>query len=512
MSTIEAETIPAVLPYTGDEYLESLRDGREVWLNGERVADVTTHPAFRNSARSVARLYDALHNPAYAGRLTRATDTGNNGFTHPAFVTARSRSDLRASRDASRVWAELSFGWMGRTPDYKASMLSALGADPDWYGEYRQNAVDWYTFGQERIPYLGHAVINPPLDRSRAADENPDVIVHVEKETDNGVIVSGAKVVATGSPLTHHVFVSHFGAAVHKREYALVFFAPISAPGVKLLARNSYELNAAKTGSPFDYPLSSRLDENDAVIIFDQALIPWENVLVYDLDQMAGFHAASGWAPRAWLQSATRMCVKLEFLIGLTSKALEIKGGADSPGLRAALGEMVAIRNTVAAMADGMIEGALPCAGGSAVLPNTEYGLAYVAIAPRFYRRVKEIIQTIVASGLIYLNSSVADFATPGMRPYLDRFMRGSGDITALERSKTMKLLWDAIGTEFGGRHELYELNYSASPEANHMQSLSRANKLGHLDSYRALADAYMADYDENGWLAADMIAAGEED
>src|SRR5438067_7702958 len=106
-------------PFTGAEYLASLRDGRDVYVYGERVSDVTTHPAFRNSARSIARLYDALHDPKHQGRLIAPTDTGNGGFTHPLFKVARTRDDLRASRDAVRVWAELTFGWMGRTPDYK---------------------------------------------------------------------------------------------------------------------------------------------------------------------------------------------------------------------------------------------------------------------------------------------------------------------------------------------------------------------------------------------------------
>jgi len=121
-----ASSVAPQSPLTGDEYLESLRDGREVWIYGERVKDVTTHPAFRNAARSVARLYDALHDPQYQDRLTAPTDTGNGGFTHPLFKVAHTREDLRASRDAVRVWSQLTFGWMGRTPDYKAALLGAV--------------------------------------------------------------------------------------------------------------------------------------------------------------------------------------------------------------------------------------------------------------------------------------------------------------------------------------------------------------------------------------------------
>src|SRR3954452_4203555 len=109
-----------VRPMTGEEYLDSLRDGRAVYIRGERVRDVTSHPAFRNSARSIARLYDALHAPEAEGVLRVPTDTGNGGFTHPFFKTARSTEDLLSARDAIVAWQRLVYGWMGRTPDYKA--------------------------------------------------------------------------------------------------------------------------------------------------------------------------------------------------------------------------------------------------------------------------------------------------------------------------------------------------------------------------------------------------------
>jgi 4-hydroxyphenylacetate 3-monooxygenase len=512
MTQFEEATAPraAKLPFTGDEYLASLRDGREVWIYGERVDDVTTHPAFRNSARSIARLYDALHDPQYADRLTAPTDTGNGGFTHPLFKLARTREDLRASREAVRVWAELTYGWMGRSPDYKAAMLGALGGDPEWYGEYAGNARHWYREGQERVLYLGHAIVHPPVDRQLPPDDVADVYVHVEDETDNGLVVSGAKVVATGSPLTNYVFISHFGVPLRKKEYALIFLAPTNAPGVKFMSRASYELTAGRAASPFDYPLSSRLDENDSIIIFDRALIPWENVLAYDVDRANSFDIESGWVGRALLQAATRMAVKLEFLAGLMSKALDIKGGGDSRLLQAAFGEIIVYRNAVAAIVDGCIENAQAHAAGIALIPNESYGTAYAAMAPVMYRRVKEIIQSTVSSGLIYLNSNAVDFDTPEMRPYLDRFMRGTGGITAVERSKTMKLLWDAIGSEFGGRHELYELNYFGPPELNHLGMLEIAKTDGSIDRWRDLADRCMSDYDLQGWTAPDLINPGD--
>ena len=203
MTTTEPRAAVGSRPFTGDEYLESLRDGREIWIYGQRVGDVTTHPAFRNSARSVARLYDALHDPEYKDVLTVPTDTGNGGFTHPFFRVPYSKDDLRASRDAIAAWQRLTYGWLGRSPDYKGSFLGTLGADADFYTPYEENARRWYREAQERVLYLNHAIIHPPVDRNRPADEVGDVFVHVEEETDKGLVVSGAKVVATTlAPLT----------------------------------------------------------------------------------------------------------------------------------------------------------------------------------------------------------------------------------------------------------------------------------------------------------------------
>ena len=499
-----------IRPQTGDEYLESLRDGREVWIYGERVADVTTHPAFRNYARSVARLYDALHDPAHQDVLTVPTETGNGSFTHPLFKVPRSHDDLRASRDAIERWQRLGFGWLGRSPDYKGSVTSLLGADPDWFGEYADNAKRWHIAAQEGVLHIGHAIVNPPVDRSKPAESVKDVYVHVVRETDEGLIVSGAKVVATGSPVTQHVYVSHLGAPLKDRSLALTFITPINTPGVKLIARASYEYVAATAASPFDYPLSSRLDENDAILVFDEALIPWENVLIYDTEKVGAFTIESGWGALAILQASTRLGVKLGFIAGLLSKALEVTGTSELRPVQAGLGEVLNAMHTVNGLRDGMIERAEYGGFKGALLPNQDYVYAYAALAPGLYRRVREIIESIVSSGLIYLNSNAVDFAQPELRPYLDQYLRGSGDIPALDRSRIMKALWDSIGSEFGGRHALYELNYFGQPEVHHVTSYQRARGLGTLDDLRGLVDTFFSDYDETGFTAPDLINPGD--
>lgn len=497
-------------PLTGAEFLESLRDAREVWIYGERVKDVTTHPAFRNSARMLARMYDALHDPARQSVLTTNTDTGSGGFTHRFYRVPKSTGELVASRDAIAEWARISYGWLGRSPDYKASLTGTLGANTEFYRPYHQNALNWYQKAQEQCLFLNHALLNPPVDKSRPPGEVMDVFVHVEKETDAGVIVSGAKCVATGSALTHHNFIGFYGPTpLGRPEMAFFAVIPMDTAGVKLICRTSYELTGAAIGSPFDYPLSSRLDENDAIFIMDKVLVPWENLFVYrDLDKANSFFPRSGFIPRFTLHGCTRMAVKLDFLAGLILKAAEAIGTIDNRSSQVQVGEVFAWRNIFWGLSDAMVKSPEPWVNG-AVQPNAQYGMSYRFLAPIAYPRIKEIAEQTISSGLIYLNSHAKDFKVPELRPYLDRYLRGSNGYDAVERVKLLKLLWDAIGTEFGGRHELYERNYAGNYEAIRMENLPTAIASGDADRVKKFVESFMAEYDLDGWTADDLIAPG---
>jgi len=495
-------------PLTGDEYVDSLRDDREIYLYGERVKDVTEHPAFRNPVRMTARLYDALHDPAHRDLLTTATDAGGpGGYTHRFYTTPRSADDLVADQQAIATWARMTYGWMGRSPDYKASFLGTLGANADFYNPFAENARRWYRESQEKVLYWNHAIVHPPVDRDRPPDEVADVYVHVERETDAGLIVSGAKVVATGSALTHYNFIAHFGLPIKDRKFALVATVPMDAKGMKLICRQSYTAATALTGSPFDYPLSSRLDENDAILVLDKVLIPWENVFIYgDVAKVGMFTGQSGFIERFTFHGCTRLAVKLEFIAGLLAKALEITGVSDFRGVQSRLGEVLAWRNLFWAFSDAAARNPVPWRNGS-VLPNSRYGLAYRWFSQLGYARVREIVLQDVASGLIYLNSSAKDFQNPEVRPYLDQYLRGSHGVDAVERVKVMKLLWDAVGTEFGGRHELYERNYAGNHENTRVELLFGQLVDGQLDGYKEFAERCMAEYDLDGWRAPDLAS-----
>ncbi|MEU7489251.1 4-hydroxyphenylacetate 3-hydroxylase N-terminal domain-containing protein [Streptomyces sp. NPDC042319] len=493
-------------PLTGEEYIESIRDGREVWVYGEKVKDVTEHPAFRNSVRMTARLYDALHDAEKQPKLTVPTDTGSDGFTHPFFRTPRSREDLLADRDAIAEWAKMTYGWMGRSPDYKAAFLGTLGANSDFYAPFADNAKRWYTESQEKVLYWNHAIINPPVDRDRNPDEVKDIFVHVDEERDDGLVISGAKVVATGSAITHFNFIAHYGLPIKKKEFALVCTVPMGTPGMKLISRHSYAMNADVMGSPFDYPLSSRFDENDTIFILDKVKIPWENVFIYgDAEKASTFFPGSGFLHRFTFHGCTRLAVKLDFIAGLLMKGVEVTGTKDFRGIQTRVGEVLAWRNLFWGLTDAMASN--PDAWkDDALLPKLDYGLAYRWFMTVGYPRIKEIIMQDLGSGLIYLNSNAKDFAQPEIRPYLDKYVRGSNGYDSVERVKLMKLIWDSIGSEFGGRHELYERNYSGNHEQVRAEMLFNAQNNGAADAMKGFAEQCMAEYDLNGWTAPDLI------
>jgi 4-hydroxyphenylacetate 3-monooxygenase len=503
----QPQTTQRTRPMTGQEYIESLRDGREIWIYGERVKDVTTHPAFRNTVRMLARLYDALHEEPRKSILTTETDTGNGGYTQKFYRAQRNAEELVGARDAIAEWARVTYGWMGRSPDYKAAFLATLGANAEFYEPFSENARRWYKKCQEEVTFVNHAIVNPPVDRNKELAEVRDVYMHVEKETDGGLIVSGAKVVATTSTLTNYNFIANNGALpIKTKDFAFVCIVPNDAPGLKLFCRPSYEMTSAAMGSPFDYPLSSRLDENDSIIVFDQVFVPWENVFAYgDIDKVNNFFPRSGFLPRFMFHGCTRLAVKLDFISGLLLKAVEATGAKDFRGVQAQVGEVLAWRNLFWGLTDAMARTVEPWTNGH-VLPNLSYGLAYRVAANIAYPRIKEIIENVLASALIYLPSHVNDFKQPEIRKYLDTFVRGSNGYDAEARVKLMKLMWDAMGTEFGGRHELYERNYFGNHESIRFETLMVADATGSSDTLKAFAEQCMAEYNLDGWLAPDLI------
>ncbi len=483
---------------TGADYLASLRDDRDVYIYGERAPDVTTHRAFRNAARSMANLYDAMHDPATAGIMV---GTAPEGFrTHRYFMSSYSSDDLFRGRDALAHWARMTFGFMGRTPDYKAGFIATLGSFAEFYHPFEENARRWYRAAAEKALFFNHVIVNPPVDRNRPVHEAEDVFVHVVRERDDGIIVRGAKMVGTSAALSNATFVAQNSAVSYEKgkgeDFALVFVLPMNTAGLKVMCRRSYEDAAL---SPFDNPLSSRFDENDSVLIFDDVFVPWENMLVYrNIEKARSFYSASGFLNRYALQSTSKIAVKLDFMLGLLISGLRSNGTYEYRGVQTKVAEVAGWRNLMWSLTTAMC--AEPDKGpNGTVLPRLEVAATARYFGTYLNGKMKEIFETTLGGAPIAMPSSAADLNSSLLRPLIDRFYRGS-DSDAEHRIKLYKLIWDAIGSEFGGRHELYEYNYAGNNEQVRLDLLGHSAKQGIVENSLAMVQRCMSDYDLSGW------------
>jgi 4-hydroxyphenylacetate 3-monooxygenase len=492
--------------------MRGLRDGRTVLLNGECVADVTTHPAFAAGIHTVAKLYDLAHDPTNRELMTYPSPRDGRPV-NKAWLVPRTREDLAARRRAIKFWADASYGFLGRSPDHVASFFAGFAGSPAFYlrggQQFADNLSRFAAKAADEDLYVSYVIVHPTIDRAKPAHQQaePYLYAGVAAERGNGIVIRGAQMLGTGSVMSDYVLVTVIlPLKPGDEDYAIACVVPNGASGLKLYPRRPYALGPT---SVFDYPLSSRLDENDAVFIMDKVLVPWENVFVYgDLEKANNFFPRTGFLPRFVVHGCTRLAVKLDFIAGLLLKAVEASGTKDFRGVQANVGEVLAWRNLFWGLSDAMVRDPRPWIGDY-ILPNMDPGSAYHVIATIAYTKIKYLIEQTVASGLIYLNSHARDFDNEDIRPYLDRYLRGSNGYTAEDRVKLGKLLWDALGSEFGGRHELYEINYAGSTEEIRRYCLFGAQASGAADRFKGFAEQCMAEYDLHGWKSPDLMDPG---
>jgi aromatic ring hydroxylase len=277
--------------------------------------------------------------------------------------------------------------------------------------------------------------------------------------------------------------------------FAMVFFVRMDNPKLRLLCRKPYG-----NGAPFDQPLSSRFDENDAVLILDEALIPWEDVLVYrDIERSTGFYAKSGFPNLYNFQSAIRLATKLEFMSGLLSRAVKANGTDAFRGVQAGVGELITMRDMIWAITTAMAFDPEPSTGGT-VVPKLEYASAIRVYNAQVWGRVHDLFETHLGGAPIVVPSSRKDLLNPELRPLIDRYYHGA-ECSALERIQLLKLAWDAIGSDFGGRDELYERNFSGNGEQVRLDALKWSTRRGALQRYEDFVQQCMDDYDLDGWV-----------
>ncbi len=447
---------------SGSQFLEGLDDGRAIYLDGGRVPKVVGHPAFGGAARSIANLYDMQAAPENLEKMTFASPKTGERVSR-MWQLPTTYEELVTRREALTAWAETHFGYMGRSPDHVASTLAAFYMGSSVYEEHgaeRVKAVrDYYEYARDRDLYLSYVIIDPQGDRSKSRGEggNADLTVSVCNKDADGLTLRGAKMLGTGAVLSDEILVSTLRPMqAGEEKWAFTAMLPMNAPGLKILSRRSYE---AAANSDFDYPLSARFDENDALIFFDDVRVPWDRVFVNgDIrTQFAQWHATPAHSYQNY-QAEIRLMVKLRFLVGLARRITETTASINFPQVVEKLGELSAQLQVIEAFVLAMeVKG---WRFGEYYLPDRELLYASQVHSQDLYPKIIHTLRDLAGGGLIMLPSSVEDFANPEMAALIGR-SQYSPAVDSVGRVKLFKLAWDAVGSEFGSRHTQYEMFYS---------------------------------------------------
>ncbi|MDF0726512.1 4-hydroxyphenylacetate 3-hydroxylase N-terminal domain-containing protein [Cytobacillus sp. S13-E01] len=452
---------------TGADYIQAVKKRQpEVWLSGRRITNMFDEVVFKQPILEIAKLYDMQHDSEFQEKITHiCEETGER--VNNAFLVPKSFDDLKRRRAVFEAFAKATFGLMGRTPDFLNVVVTSMYYNSWFFEKYNkdwaENVRNYYKYLRDNDLFLTHAIINPQNDRSKTSHQQNDTYTHLGavKETSEGLVVRGAKMLATLAPITDEVIIYSFpGFAPGDEKYALAFAIPIETPGLRIICREPMQDG---TRSLYDHPLASRFEEMDALLVFDDVVVPWDRVFLYNNVEAANkLYPMTGAGQQPAHQSGVRGLIKLQFA---TEVAMKV---ADTIGVDGYLN----VQNDLAELAQSVesIRALLNVAEYEHTF--TEYGEAmpdYVALEtirgllPKMYPRAIEVMQIVGAGGLL-MSPTGADFNNEALRDEIDKYYVGREGISSLERVSVFKLAWDLCGEAFGQRLLQYERYYTGDP------------------------------------------------
>ncbi|MCK8647134.1 4-hydroxyphenylacetate 3-monooxygenase, oxygenase component [Mycobacterium colombiense] len=450
---------------TGAQFQERLaKTPREVWLRGERVDDVTTHPAFIRPVQHLARLYDMQHEDAYRSILTRP---GARGSVGAAFVAPRTYDDLVGRREAFRVWSEATLGLMGRSPDFLNTTLLAFAEEPAVFAElgdrYAENIQRYFEHVRDNDLFLTHALITPQTDRSKSSAEQADPFLHmgIVEEASEGLVVRGARMLATLAPMADELIIYNLpGLRPGDERHAAVFAIPIDTPGLRLISREPYNDG---TRNRFDHPLSAHFEEADCLVVFDDVLVPWDRVFLHGRVDLANrLYVDTNLRQHTAHQTGVRGLVKMQFITGVAIKLAQSVKIDDFLHVQQKLGELIAAVETCRALIRAAEIDYEPSTSGRSIRPGFTPLQTLRMHLSAAYPKAAETLQILGAGGLLMMPSA-EDFASP-IGSDIDRYFQGADGLDATTRIRLCKLAWDLCGDGFGQRAVQYERYYAGDP------------------------------------------------
>lgn len=455
---------------TGAQFIAGLRENPpNIYIDGKRVEDVTTYPGFRNGIDTIARLYDMQHDPALQDDMTYLSpSTGDR--VGLSFIKPTTPEELDQRRGMITKWARVTQGMMGRTPDFLNVSFMAMASAGDYFAqnrpEFKKNIQAYYEHIRENDLVLTHTLVN--LQRNRAPvggiiEDSTDIALSVVKETDAGIVVNGARLLAT-LPLADDIAVyparSHVLPSGAPGRTSFAFSIPCNTPGLKFLCRESFDLDR----SHFDHPLGSRFEEMDALAFFDNVMVPWEKVfLLGDVELCNNMSMNTRQYVHSGHQVVAKNVVKCEFMLGLANLMVQTLGSSQLPHVQQMMAEI--IENLVvtkaclrAAEADAEID-------RWGVLAPAEFPLMIARqLFIRMYPRMAEILHLLGSSSLMALPTE-ADMNGP-LSDEINRYLE-TDTASAEERVRLFRLAWDTCCSAFGSRQTLYERFFQGDRNRN---------------------------------------------
>ncbi len=450
---------------TGKEFLEGLkRNPPNIYVDGEKVADPTTHPHTKNAAASIAHLYDLQHVPELQDVMTYESPTTGERVGM-SFMVPRTKEDLQRRAKMHKVWADASLGFIGRAPDYLNVNVMAAAQAADYFAgcdpRFGENMRRYYEHVRENDLCLTHALTNPQVNRSARADEmdDPYIALGLVRETDEGIIVRGARMMAT-LPIADEILI--FPSTVLKEQeeltrYALAFAVPCNTPGVSFQCREPLDIGRSHE----DHPLGSRFDEMDAMVYFDDVLVPWDRVFLMNNVKLANrAYGTTGAVYQMAHQVVTGKIAKTEAFLGVAQAIVDTIGSGQFQHVQQKVAEIILNLEVMKALKLAAEEGAEPDQWGTMTPAKGPINAAR-NLYPQLYPRMNEIIQLLSASGLIMIPTE-ADRKGP-MGDKIDKFLQAR-NASAEERIKLYRLAWDMTISSFGARQNLYEKFFFGDP------------------------------------------------
>ena len=453
---------------SGAEKLEKMRDGRRVLIGKERVGDVTVHPAFKNAAQTVADLYDQKADPDK--RDLYAFEEDGEAFS-VYWLRCKNREELARRTASAKALADATYGVIGRSPDHVAGLVTGLAMNPGVLEKtgkgFGDNLLRYYQKARHEDLFLSFAVTAPSGIRGQevatgdAGLEQP--ALRVVAEDDDGVVVSGMKMLATGAVFADEIWIGNLSPIDESRKAESITAAmPLNLPGLSLWARQPYEMHAAR---PANYPLSHRFDEGDCMLVCENVKIPWERVFLHnDGAQSRQIYIDTPANCYANHQSNVRFWAKMGLMVGLASRACLANGIDQIPAVRDILGRLAALEATVGGLVAGQNEAweAWPESPDGYATHNRRIMYATLNWCQEHHTEIVDIVRDLMGAAPLQMPASTDILDDPELSARFDEWW-ATPTMDARQRMKLYKLGWDLTGSEFAGRHQLYEKFYAGS-------------------------------------------------